>query len=426
MKKITTLTLSILICLSIFAQEKAEETTSILFLGNSYTYYNNGLDQVLKEVANSMGDVIEVERNTPGGYTMEGHSTNTTSLGLIQSREWDYVVLQEQSQKPAFPEWQVAAETYPYAEILCDSIHNNSECSTPVFFMTWGYENGDASNCDGYPTIYKYEGMQCRLRESYCEMAELNNGFAAPVGMVWAYLRESNPEIDLYSSDGSHPSVNGTYVAACTFYTSIFHKSPLGAYYPDALDEPTATLIQNAAWNVVTDSLDDWHIDTTTLRVDFEQNLAIKNFEGYFQNYSENADSCLWEFGDGSSAWEYPYSGNNWDITIHDYNTIDYYDVCLTAYKGCESESICKNVHIVPSGIQNSDISTSGLYPNPVTDGVLYAPSMSGKKVELYSIEGKLVNQSVITNEKIVLENLNNGFYILVIEGMSYRINVVN
>ncbi len=425
MEKITTLTLSILICLSIFAQEKAEETTSILFLGNSYTYYNDGLDQVLKEVANSMGDIIEVERNTLGSYTMEDHSTNSTSLSLIQSREWDYVVLQEQSQKPAFPEWQVAAETYPYAEILCDSIHNNSECSTPVFFMTWGYENGDASNCDGYPTICTYEGMQWRLRQSYCEMAELNDGFAAPVGMVWASLRENNPEIDLYYSDESHPSTYGTYVAACTFYTSIFNKSPVGAYYPDGIDESTAGIIQNAAWNVVMDSLDIWQIDTTTLRVDFEQNFTTKSFEGYFSNYTENADSCLWEFGDGNSEWQYPFADNNWNVMIHDYNTIDYYDVCLTAYKGCESESICKNVYIVPSGIQNTEISMPELYPNPVKDGIIYAPKQNNKLCKLYSIDGKLIKETNIIDEKILLPEIANGTYILVIENQLYKFNII-
>ena len=70
------------------------QSKSVLFLGNSYTYYNESVPTVLKQVANSMGDAIEVESNSPGGYTFEGHSTNVTSLDLITSRNWDYVVLQ--------------------------------------------------------------------------------------------------------------------------------------------------------------------------------------------------------------------------------------------------------------------------------------------------------------------------------------------
>ena len=33
---------------------------------------------------------------------------------------------------------QVATQTYPYAQILVDSIAANDSCTEPVFFMTWG------------------------------------------------------------------------------------------------------------------------------------------------------------------------------------------------------------------------------------------------------------------------------------------------
>lgn len=77
-------------------------TKRALFLGNSYTGVNN-LPQMIADVTTSTGDTLIFGSNTPGGYTLQGHSTNATSLAKIAVGNWDYVVLQEQSQNPSFP-----------------------------------------------------------------------------------------------------------------------------------------------------------------------------------------------------------------------------------------------------------------------------------------------------------------------------------
>jgi hypothetical protein len=76
---------------------------------------------MLKDAALSVNDTVIFDGNTPGGYTFQGHSTNATSLSKIMMGDWDYVVLQEQSQMPSFPDQQVASEVFPYAQKL-DSI----------------------------------------------------------------------------------------------------------------------------------------------------------------------------------------------------------------------------------------------------------------------------------------------------------------
>jgi hypothetical protein len=58
---------------------KAQLNYKVLFLGNSYTGVNN-LPQMIANVALSVGDRLIFDSNTPGGYTLQGHSTNTTSL----------------------------------------------------------------------------------------------------------------------------------------------------------------------------------------------------------------------------------------------------------------------------------------------------------------------------------------------------------
>ncbi|MDD2635787.1 MAG: T9SS type A sorting domain-containing protein [Bacteroidales bacterium] len=418
MKNIFTIIL-ILVSNMVFSQES--QTKSVLFLGNSYTSYNGGVDQVLKQIATSKGDVVEALSSTPGGSTFSNHCTNATSLNYIKNREWDYVVLQEQSLLPSFPPAQVEAESYPYAEILCDSIKSNSVCTTPVFFMTWGRENGDAGNCEIYSPLCTYEGMQWRLRQSYVEMAELNGGIISPVGMVWKSVRDNHPEIDLYQSDESHPSNNGTYLAACTFYATLFNKSPEGADYPATVTPETAAILQTAAWAVVNDSIDTWLIDTTTLRVDFQLLQLTKNVNAYFNNFSENTDSCYWEFGDGESQWQYP----PFDMALeHAYPEVGIYDVCLTGYgyNGCKSKTTCKTEYISVTGYDNYIAKSSNVFPNPVTAGIVQLSNHKEQYYSLYSADGKMIKQAVIINNAIDVSDLNAGVYILIIGDKTYKI----
>jgi len=59
MNKLLLLILTILFfTLSLFSQED-KVPVKVLFLGNSYTYYNDGVDQVFKQIASSLGDEVE-------------------------------------------------------------------------------------------------------------------------------------------------------------------------------------------------------------------------------------------------------------------------------------------------------------------------------------------------------------------------------
>ena len=82
---------------SVFSQE----TRKVLFLGNSYTYAND-LPQIVATLATNTGDVLIYDSNLIGGYTLQDHFDSTLSKNKILSDNWDYIVLQEQSQRPAF------------------------------------------------------------------------------------------------------------------------------------------------------------------------------------------------------------------------------------------------------------------------------------------------------------------------------------
>lgn len=53
--------------------------------------------------------------------------------------------------------------------------------------------------------------------------------------------------IDLWQDDGSHPTVAGTYLAACVFYGVIFGESPRGLSYHDGLTSNEAAYLQSVA-----------------------------------------------------------------------------------------------------------------------------------------------------------------------------------
>ena len=96
----------------------AQTTKKVLFLGNSYTQYNN-LPSLVAQSATSTNDVLIHDSNLIGGYSLEQHATNQTSLSKINGNQWDYVVLQDQSQKPAFPINYVNTFVFPYAIQFC-------------------------------------------------------------------------------------------------------------------------------------------------------------------------------------------------------------------------------------------------------------------------------------------------------------------
>ena len=127
----------------------AQQTKEVLFVGNSYTYYND-LPNLVQQIALSFGDTLIHESSTPGGSSFSAHTTNTQTLGKISQQQWDYIVLQAQSQEPSLSPGYVNANVYPAVQSLIDSIEQSSLCIEPLFFMTWGRKNGDASKNTTY------------------------------------------------------------------------------------------------------------------------------------------------------------------------------------------------------------------------------------------------------------------------------------
>lgn len=318
---------------STYLSTYAQDSISVLYIGNSYTYVND-LPSVVNSLTLSLGDKITYNSQTIGGATFATHAGNSLTYTKIHSNPWDFVALQGQSQELSFPTSQVNAESLPYIEQLNDSIHSNNYCSQTILFMTWGRQNGDPQ----WDSISTYNGMQERLTNAAVRMADSIDASVSAVGVAWKYVRENYPSINLYSSDGSHPSFEGTYLTACTFYASMFRKTPVGASYIGTLSQNTASMLQNAAALTVLDSLDRWHLHALSDQTIAEFTFINNNYDVSFMNTSTHATSYHWDFGDGQTSTE--------TNPTHTYTGNGIFDVELIAIDSCDTDTTLIQVNI--------------------------------------------------------------------------------
>lgn len=410
MKNLALLILILVFSLQITAQNR---TIKALFLGNSYTGVNS-LPSLTSQVALSAGDTLIFDSNTPGGQTLEGHSTDATSLGKIAVGDWDFVILQDQSQYPAQPDSVVEAYVYPSASKLDSSINEHNPCAETMLYMTWGRKNGDSYFCPTWPPVCTYEGMDSLLYLRYMIMTDSNDAAVSPVGAVWHYIRDNYPSIELYSSDESHPSQAGSYAAACCFYTAMFRNSPLNITYDYTLNSTDAANIRASVKEVVFDSLAKWNIGTMDPSADFSFVEDINN-EVHFTNLSTWARSWFWNFGDGNtSSFENP---------SHTYGGPGAYTVTLTA--GClYSDSIQKAVNAI-TGIKNLESGRISVFPNPAKDKVTISAE-AGSLVEIYSFDGRLIKTIIMGSDRIEisLQNIEVGMYLVKVNGNTVKLLV--
>jgi len=189
------------------APPKYSKTMRILFIGNSYTAAND-LPRMLTGLMAVKRIRLETRRVTPGGCTLEMHWKGDDARNAIAEGPWDYVVIQEQSQMPAMR----PAVTLKYAALLADMVRKVG--AQPVFYLTWARK--------------KKPRMQKLLTATYMKAGIASKALVAPVGIAWENALKENPNLPLHAADGSHPTTQGTYLAACTFFATILRRDPTG------------------------------------------------------------------------------------------------------------------------------------------------------------------------------------------------------
>jgi hypothetical protein len=176
-----------------------------------------------------------------GGARLIEHLQGGGVQAELAKQAFDYVVLQEQQQWPSFGREQRARELEAPARTL-DVIARAAGAKT-FFYMTWARRDGDRDNL---PTD-SYEQMQARVREGYRDAARAIEAPVVAVGLVWQQVVRAHPDIALWQPDGSHPTLAGSYLAACVFFKAFYGSSPEGNTFTAGLPDADARRLQRTA-----------------------------------------------------------------------------------------------------------------------------------------------------------------------------------
>jgi hypothetical protein len=198
---------------------KDDSKIRILFIGNSYTYFNN-LPAMIAALAVSAGQSksLESQMVVIGAATLELHWQDGKALEVLKQGGWDYVVLQEQSTlghsfgTGNIPHIKDPAVFHKYARLFDTEI--KAIGAKTAFYLTWARKNAPET--------------QKQLTEAYLDIAQELNAIVAPVGIAWESALSQRPELALHQDDMAHPNPAGSYLAACVFYAAFYGESPEG------------------------------------------------------------------------------------------------------------------------------------------------------------------------------------------------------
>jgi hypothetical protein len=218
------------------AQDVATQAPrKILFVGDSFTYYQNGIYTHFEKLAAAASPplVVTVDKSVFGGAPLRRLWDLKEPVKAIDTASYDVVVLQED-----IPETTIA-DFREYAGKFVSEVRKSR--ARPVLFMAWAYPRL------GWISM-------AEIAQAHRDVAKELNVDVAPVGLSWQQASKQRPGMNFYGPDREHPSMYGTYLATCVIYATIYGRDPNGfAYVPSGLTPEEAAFLQRIAWQTVED-----------------------------------------------------------------------------------------------------------------------------------------------------------------------------
>ena len=202
----------------------------VLFIGNSFTARND-LPGLIAKMAAVKGRCIDHKLISAGGASLRKHWNGASARQEIASGRYDLVVLQEQSTLPIKNEQRFFENVR-----LFDEAVKAAEAKT-VLYMTWARQNASES--------------QAALTSAYTAIGRELGAVVAPVGAAWEKHLAKHQEPVLHDRDQSHPTLAGSFLAACVFVGTLFSESPAGYDCEvDGLNREDRFRLEKTAWLV--------------------------------------------------------------------------------------------------------------------------------------------------------------------------------
>ena len=226
---------------------QVDTPTRVLFVGNSYFYYNDSLHNHVRRMAMAGDSGLEKRLHyksaTIGGARLDQHDIDwLTRPGQIGVKEpFQLVILQGASAEPLSEKGRARfRETViRFSRLIAE------RGGKTALYMTHAYVKPNK----------KASPENIRLTEDlYVSVGNEVGALVIPVGLAFEEAYRRRPDMKLQQDyDGSHPTLIGTYLAACTVYASIYGKSPVGNSYDyfGRIDRETASFLQQVAEDTV-------------------------------------------------------------------------------------------------------------------------------------------------------------------------------
>lgn len=178
---------------------KKQKQLSILFIGNSHTYYND-MPLMVQRRANDAGYDCRVTMIAHGGWYLAQHAEEPDVRFNILYGRYDYVVLQEHAH-PFGP-----VDKFRDAAVRLNELIRQAG-SIPVIYECWAKKDEPEK--------------QAFMNEGHQRIAEEINALLAPVGENWWSYMRSWPDLEMYADDGAHASPDGSDFAAKHIWSAI-------------------------------------------------------------------------------------------------------------------------------------------------------------------------------------------------------------
>ena len=199
-----------------------------LFIGNSFTARNN-LPGLIAQLAVARGRGLDHRLITAGGASLRNHWNAGSALKAIENGRYDCVVLQEQSTLPI----KSAKRMHENVRLFDEAITRAG--AKTILYMTWARQHAPES--------------QQAITDAYTTIGRELSAMVVPVGLAWQSFLRNHDRPALHDRDRSHPTLAGSYLAACVFLVALFNESPVGIEGAIAgSNNRELVLLQETAW----------------------------------------------------------------------------------------------------------------------------------------------------------------------------------
>ena len=198
----------------------------VLFIGNSFTARNH-LPALVARMAEASGRKLNHRLISAGGASLRRHWNSGEALREVRGGRYDQVVLQEQSTLPV----KNAARMHESVRLFDAAIREAG--AKTVLYMTWARAHAPET--------------QQAITDAYLAIGRELGAAVIPAGMAWQRLLAEHDRPALHDRDGSHPTLAGSFLAACCAFAVLFDSSPVGIEVDVGLSAADADLIQRAA-----------------------------------------------------------------------------------------------------------------------------------------------------------------------------------